>query len=134
MSSTEKIDRKLSHIADKGYAEMPIAEMQAIIRATMPDEAESERVWNPVAVAESLAQFAKLHGQSTGYVYVDRDRDLEANRTETAGVLAGGEFQRVPLDKVTLYILRTKSKGRHHAAWWPQIRFPSGRYAFAFAI
>jgi len=33
-------------------------------------------VWNQVAVGESLAQFATLREQSTGYVYVDRDRDL----------------------------------------------------------
>jgi hypothetical protein len=132
--STEKIDKKLANIADKSYAEMPIEDMQALIRLTMPDQTQSERVWNPVAVAESLAQFAKLHGHATGYVWLDRDRDLEATRRETAGVLAGGEFTNLPSDRIALYILRTKATRQKNAAWWPQIRFPDGRYAFAFAI
>ena len=84
-ASTDKINQKLANIANKGYAEMPIEDMQAIIRLTMPDQTQSERVWNPVAIAESLAEFAKLRGHATGYVYVDRDRDLGASRRETAG-------------------------------------------------
>jgi hypothetical protein len=133
-SSTEKINKKLEQVPNKGSAEMSIEDMQALIRLTMPDEKQSERVWNPVAVAESLAQFAKLSGHITGYVWVDRDRELDATRRETAGVLAGGEFANVPGDKIALYMLRTKAKGQKNAAWWPQIRFPDGQYAFAFAV
>ncbi len=133
-TSTEKIDKKLAHVASKGYAEVSIEDMQALIRLTMPDEKQAERVWNPVAVAESLAQFAKLHGHTSGYVWVDRDRELDATRRETAGVLAGGEFANVPGDKIALYILRTKANRQKNAAWWPQIRFPDGQYAFAFAV
>ena len=133
-TSTDKIDKKLANIASKGYVEMPIAEMQTLIGLTMQDESQSERVWNPAAVAESLAQFARLRGHSTGYVWVDRDRDLEATRPETAGILSGGEFRNVPSDKIALYILRTKANRQKNAAWWPQIRFPDGRYAFAFAV
>jgi Z1 domain-containing protein len=133
-TSTEKIDKKLAQVANKGYAEMSIEDMQALIRLTMPDESQSERVWNPVAVAESLAQFARLYGHTTGYVWVDRDRELDATRRETAGVLAGGEFANVPGDKIALYILRTKANRQKNAAWWPQIRFPDGQYAFAFAV
>jgi len=133
-TSTDKIDKTLANIANKHSMEMPIADMQTLIRLTMPDPTQSERVWNPVAVADSLAQFAKLHGHASGYVWVDRDRDLDATRRETAGVLAGGEFTNVPGDKIALYILRTKAVRRKNAAWWPQIRFPDGRYAFAFAV
>jgi hypothetical protein len=133
-TSTDKIDKKLASITNKNYVEMAIEDIQAIIRLTMPDQTQSERIWNPVAVAESLAEFAKLQGHATGYVYVDRDRDLEESRRETAGWLSGDEFRNTPLDKIVLYIARTKPKGRNHAAWWPQIRFPDGRYAFAFAI
>jgi hypothetical protein len=133
-TSTEKIDKKLANIANKDSAEMPIEDMQTLVRLTMPDPTQSERVWNPEAVAESLAQFAKLHGHTTGYVWVDRDRELEAHRRETAGILAGGEFTNVPRDKIALYILRTKANRQKNAAWWPQIRFPDGRYAFAFAV
>jgi hypothetical protein len=131
---TEKIDKKLAVVADKAYVEMSIEDMQLLIGSTRPDEKESEHVWNPVAVAQSLGQFAKLHKQARGYVYVDRDRELDASRRETAGILAGGEFRNVPGDKIALYMLRTKAFRGNNASWWPQIRFPDGRYAFAFAI
>lgn len=131
---TDKIDKKLAAIADKGYAEMSIEDIQSLISWTKPDEAESEHVWNPVAVAESLGQFAKLQNQTTGYVYADRNRAIDAKRAETAGVLTGGEYRNAPLDKVVLYMLRMKPSQGNNASWWPQIRFPDGRYAFAFAI
>jgi hypothetical protein len=133
-ASLKKLDEKLGRIYNKDSAEMSIEEMQALIRLTMPDPTQAERVWNPAAVAESLAQFAKLYGHKTGYVWVDRERELEANRRETAGILAGGEFTNVPRDKIALYMLRTKAGRQKSPAWWPQIRFPDGRYAFAFAI
>jgi hypothetical protein len=100
----------------------------------MPDQAESEFVWDPTAVAESIAQFAKLNNQTTGYVYVDRERDLKENRHETQGILTGGESSRVPRDKIALFLLRTKAGRGKHAAWWPQIKFPDGLYAFAFSV
>ena len=132
--STDKIDQKLHKVANKTYVEMSIEDMQSLLALTKPDESKSEHVWNPVAVAESLGQFAKIHKQETGYVYVDRDRGNDANRRETAGILTGGEIQNVPTDKIVLYILRMKANRGKHASWWPQIRFPDGRYAFAFAV
>jgi hypothetical protein len=113
---------------------MSIEDMQELIRWTMPDQTESEHVWNQVAISESLAQFAKLTGHKTGFVWVDRDRDLEKRRRETAGILAGGEYIKVPGDRIALYMLRTEAKAQKNAAWWPQVRFPDGRYAFAFAL
>lgn len=133
-TSTDKIDMKLDGLRDKHHTEAPIAELQALIALTMPDQRESERVWDAVAVAESLAQFAKLSQQSTGYIYIDRERGLIENRRETQGILEGGETARVPDDKITLFLLRTKASRGKNAAWWPQIRFPDGRYAFAFAV
>jgi len=133
-TSTDKIDKKLAALGDKAYIEMPIEDMQVLIGLTMSDQKASEHVWNTIAVGESLAQFAKLHGQATGYVYVDRDRDLKENRRETQGILTGGEVERVPGDKITLFLLRTKVDRGKTPAWWPQIRFPDGRYAFAFAV
>jgi hypothetical protein len=95
-----------------------------------------QRISGPIreVVSESLAQYAKLYKQDKGYVYVDRDRALVARRGETQGVLSGGEISNVQRDKVTLFMLRTEAKGGAYAAWWPQIRFPDGRYAFAFAV
>ncbi|MGE0277740.1 MAG: Z1 domain-containing protein [Nitrospiraceae bacterium] len=132
--STEKIDTMVSDCNNDQYVEVSIEYLQELIGLTMPDQRESERVWNPVAVGESLAQFARLHQQSKGYVYVDRERGLKENRRETQGILDGGEAARVPDDKITLFLLRTRADRGKHAAWWPQIRFPDGRYAFAFAV
>ncbi|HEY5047421.1 MAG TPA: Z1 domain-containing protein [Rhizomicrobium sp.] len=133
-ASTGKIDKLLTNIANKGFSEMSIGDLKSIIESTKPDESASERVWDSIAVGESLTQFSRLNKQSTGYVYVDRDRDLDANRRETAGILTGGEVGAVPGDKIALYMLRTKSGRGKEPSWWPQIRFPDGRYAFAFAI
>lgn len=132
--STNKIDKKLEGIENRNYKEMAIEDLRALITLTMPDQSQSERVWNPLAVGESLAQFAKLHGQKTGYVYVDRDRALKEKRRETQGIMTGGEAAKLPNDKVLLVMFRTESGRGANAAWWPQIRFPDGRYAFAFAI
>ena len=133
-ATTAKIDKKLAAVEDKSFIELPIADIQALISSTLPDQEFSERVWNPMAVAESVGQFAKLHGQATGLVYVDRNRGLKENRRETQGILDGGEAGTVPRGTITLFMLRTVAQGRHHPAWWPQIRFPDGRYAFAFAV
>src|SRR5262249_22227261 len=107
---------------------------KTLVELTMPDQSQSERVWDPVAIAESIAEFAKLYQQKTGYLYIDRDRGLNENRRETQGILAGGEAAKVPSDRITLFLLRTKSDRVRNAAWWPQIRFPDGRYAFAFTL
>lgn len=131
---TAKIDALLKGLPNKTGAELPIDVMKELIALTMPDEGHAEHVWDPVAVAESLVQFAKLHQHQTGFVYVDRDRDLEAKRAETAGILTGGEYKSVPQDRIVLFLLRTRAGSGKNAAWWPQIRFPDGGYAFAFAI
>jgi hypothetical protein len=133
-SFTAKIDDKVATIKDQSHVELPIEEIKELIALTKPDENESEYVWNPVAVGESLVQFAKLHNQKTGFVYVDRDRGLKERRRETQGILDGGEAGRVPQSRITLFLLRTRPDGKASAAWWPQIRFPDGRYAFAFSI
>lgn len=131
---TEKIDKKLAGLADKSVTELPIQDIQELIGWTRPDPSEAEHVWNSVAAAESLAQFVKLHKQTTGYLYIDRDRGLEQGRRETQGIIEGGEYRNVPDDKIGLFLLRTKAGRGKNPSWWPQIRFPDGRYAFAFAV
>lgn len=133
-AAMEKLDAKLAQMRDKSYALLPLQDLRALIELTRPDQRESERVWNPTAVAESVSQFATLRGQKDGYVYVDRERGLKENRRETQGILDGGEAATVPDDRVTLFLLRTRADRGRAAAWWPQIRFPKGRYAFAFAV
>jgi len=133
-TSTSLLDDLLSDIENKDYIELPLEKIREIIECTQPDQSQSERVWDPTAVAESITQFAKLRGQATGYVYVDRDRGLREKRRETQGILEGGESKNVPDDKLTVFILRTRPERGRTAAWWPQIRFPRGKYAFAFAV
>ncbi|MDB5804042.1 MAG: hypothetical protein JWN73_1364 [Betaproteobacteria bacterium] len=133
-ASTEKIDKKVADIANKNHRDISIEDLKEIVALTMPDQSVSEHVWNPIAVAESLIQYATISKQKIGYVYVDRERGLKESRRETQGVLEGGESKTVPSDKITLFLLRTKSEGNRNAVWWPQIRFPDGPYAFAFAV
>lgn len=132
--STSKIDKILDHVKDKEHISIKVSDIQELVSLTVPDQRRSERVWNPIAIAESIAQWAKLHGQESGYVYIDRERGLKENRRETQGILDGGEAGRVPDDRITLFLLRTKGDRHSQPAWWPQVRFPRGRYAFAFAI
>jgi hypothetical protein len=132
--NTVKLDKLLADIGDKEFAEFSIEDMQQLVRLTGPDPSQSEHVWDPLAVAEGLKQCADILKHEAGYVYVDRDRDLKERRRETQGVLSGGETGLVPGDRITIFMMRTKAFGKHQAAWWPQIRFPAGRYALAFAI
>jgi hypothetical protein len=131
---TAKLDKLLADIEDKNYEEFSIDVIEQLIRLTVPDPNQSERIWDPQAVAESLKQCSDILGLKSGYVFVDRERDLREPRRETQGVLSGGEAGTVPADRVTVFMMRTKPYGKHQAVWWPQIRFPAGRYALAFAI
>jgi hypothetical protein len=133
-ASTERLDKAVADVRNKNYVELPIEDLQKLVALTTPDQTQSERVWNPIAVAHSIAQFGFLHKHTTGFVYVDRDRGLKENRRETQGILEGGEARRVPSNRITLFLLRTTGAGVQSPGWWPQVRFPDGRYAFAFAV
>ena len=132
-AATAQIDALVAAIGERAHAELPLDTIQSIIRLTRPDPAASEFIWDADAVAGSIAQFAALRGMNSGYVYVARGRGLRQNRRETQGILDSGEAGAVPSDKLTLFLLRVEAEGQA-PAWWPQIRFPDGRYGFAFAI
>jgi len=134
VAQTQSLDEFLARVKDKQYVRMPLGEIRRLVELTRPDPGVSEHVWDPLAVAESITQFGLLRKQAEGYVYVDRDRGLNQSRRETQGILTSGEANAVPDDRLTLFILRTKLNATRAEAWWPQIRFPRGRYAFAFAI
>lgn len=129
-----EIDAILGDIPDGEFRELPIETIRRLIGLTCPDPEAAELVWDGLAIAESIGQCATLRNQATGFVYVDRDRDLVGRRRETQGILTGGEARLVPDTKPTLFMLRTVEKEGRKAAWWPQVRFPAGRYAFAFAV
>jgi hypothetical protein len=134
VQSTEQLNEILKDIPNKEFRAVELSTLREIIELTRPDDSQSERVWDPVAVAETITQFATLKNHTHGYVYVDRGRGLIEARRETQGVLSGGEVQTVPDDKLTLFLLRTRAEGGKREVWWPQIRFPNGRYGFAFAV
>lgn len=132
---TAKMDKLLADIHNKQYVEMSFAELQALIKLTLPDEQYAGHLWDSSIVAGSLGLLTEVHRENTGYVYVDRERGLKAIRTEGGqGILSSHESTIVPKDKFTLFLLRTKAEGQKNAAWWPQVRFPAGRYGIAFKI
>ena len=133
-SATQKINKLLQSVEDKTYTRVPLTNIRQLIELTMPDESASERIWDQIAVAESISEVSTVRNQADGYVYVDRNRGLKEARRETRGILSGGEADQVPDDRLTLFLLRTKAEKGLKEAWWPQIRFPKGKYAFAFAI
>jgi len=134
-SATAKIDKLVQDIPDKGVQEMSIEQLQELVKLTRPDVSLSEHVWDTAAVAASLGQLAKLKDHhKTGVVYVDRDRGLELARRETQGILTGGESSAVPPNKIALFMLRTTATDGKNPSWWPQVRFPSGNYGFAFSV
>lgn len=132
--STEQIDTLLVDVANKQWAEVTIEQVQKLIELTTPDEAVSEYIWNTNAIAGSVTQYSKIMNQHSAYVYVDRGRRLKESRRETQGILEGGEAKQVPTDKLTLFMLRIEMGTGQHDTWWPQVRFPAGRYALAFAV
>jgi hypothetical protein len=113
---TTKIDYLLRNVKDKQFGEMSVADMKSLVSCTRPDESQSEHVWNPIAVAESLEQFAKLNNHVAGYVYMRRDSDLRANRRETQGIMDSEDYRNVPRDKIQLFLLRTKPGREEHAS------------------
>jgi hypothetical protein len=129
-----KIDLLLNSCADKSVTNVSIEKLIELIRLTKPDEMSSERIWNPEAIELSLMQYAKLMKKSEAYLFVDRERGLEKSRRENQGILDGGEVSKVPTNEPALFMLRTKGNSKGCVAWWPQIRFPDGNYAFAFAV
>ncbi len=131
--ATKLIDDRLEKIRDKQYLAISLHELNEILLLTKSDPSFDEHLWVADALTEAVLQCAQLLNQNDAYVYVDRSRDLRESRRETQGVLSGGEAGAVPSDKVTLFMLRTAPYGPNRAAWWPQIRFPDGRYAVAFS-
>jgi Z1 domain len=133
-ATTTKIDLLLESISNKSYAEFPIEKVQELVRLPIPDASKAQHIWNTEAIVGSIEKYGTFTNQDAAIVYVDRDRGLDAARRETQGLLDGGELAKVPDDKLVLFMFRTKAKGSEEPVWWPQLRFPSGRYAFAFAV
>lgn len=134
IEQTAFIDDKVAPILNNTYTEICSDEAVRILALVQEDMTLAEGVWDKAAICESIRQYSSMFNQNEVYVYVDRDRGLNKARRESQGILEGGEANSVPADKVTIFLLRTASSNSQNASWWPQVRFPRGRYAFAFAI
>jgi hypothetical protein len=131
---TRGIDKLVEDIGDKKYKNVAIGSLLKLIDSCVPDPEEAEGVWDKEAITAALKELAKARESDNAYLYVDRNRDLRESRRESQGILTSGEAETVPTDLPTLFLLRTTDHGKSNAAWWPQVRFPAGPYAFAFAI
>jgi Z1 domain len=129
-----EIDRLVSEIPSRTYVEVPLDLLRSLIQLTSPDPEHAEQIWHTDAIVGSLRLIPDALGQTSGYLYVDRNRELLAKRRETQGILSGGESDDVPSDRTTLFLLGLRADSGRAATWWPQLRFPKGRYAFSFNI
>jgi hypothetical protein len=132
--NVRKLDKLTEDIPDKKFKVVKVNEAIEMIQLCIPDETKSEGVWDVEAIAASLHELRTIIGKDSVRVYVDRDRNLNADRRETQGNLSGGEITAVPGDLPRLFLLRTKAGGASISAWWPEMHFPEGAYAFAFAV
>ncbi len=129
-----QLSRKVQAIADRTYDSVPLTDIRDLILLTQPDPSKSELVWNQRAIAETVVQWGKLSGATDAYVYVARGRGLKQDRRETQGILDSGEAGLVPDDRLTLFLIQNAANVVAEGEWWPQLRFPKGRYGFAFSI
>ena len=133
-SATGKIDKKLEHIPDKQYREIPMAEIIDLVSTTMPDSKESERVWDSVAVAESIRHFADAQKLQTGYVFVDRDPVWRGTAVKPKESFPAAKPVWFRATKSRYLYSESKPKAAGAKRGGREIRFPDGQYAFAFAI
>jgi Z1 domain len=134
IKTTSQIDTMLAKIADKSYEKLDVAVLLDLLALVRPDDSRSLKIWNSGIILEAASEYSKICNKDKCYIYVDRGRALKEDRRETRGILDGGESKRTPDNLITLFMLRTLPKGSENAAWWPQLRFPSGQYGFAFAV
>ncbi len=137
-SSTSIIDDLVRGIQNKSYVDVDLKMAITILNLCAADPEKSQGIWDVEAVTTALTELERVNkekGAQTGIrIYVSRDRKLEADRRETQGNLDGGEVRTVPDDLPRLFLLRTAGNGNEQAVWWPEIHFPPGAYAFAFAV
>lgn len=131
-AATAKIDQILRMVPNRQMKDFPVPRMAEIVELVESAQTGAEHIWNPIAVAGALRQVERALGHKIGTIYVDRDRALEKDRRETQGILTGAEARALPKDRVSLALTRNASGGQ--PAWWPQVRFPDGSYALAFAL
>ncbi len=132
--ATARIDKLVAPYASKTVSEIPITLLQDILSECMPDQQYAQRVWDTTAILGSVRECGNLLGHARGYLWLDRDRGLSGPRRETQGILDSAEYKLIPRDKPALCLLRVLGNSADTPAWWPEMRFPDGRYAFAFSI
>lgn len=135
-AQTRAIDKLLGKHAGSAppVATIKHAELLDLLKNIKIDPTDGAYLWNLDAIVAALTQLEKIFGSDEAYLVVRRDRDLQQSRAETQGFLSGGEDALAPKDRVTLFMYRLKKSGAKEEAWWAQLRFPGGNYAFAFPL
>lgn len=106
----------------------------ALMRHCEPDATVGTYLWDMKAFRAALIQLEQNLGSDEAYLVIRRSRALAATRTETQGIISGGEERLAPTDRPTLFLYRMDAVGARSACWWPQLRFPTGTYVFSFAL
>jgi hypothetical protein len=110
------------------------SEVLELLKHCKVDPNEGAYLWDLDAITSALAQLEKINGTDEAHLIIRRNRDLKAKRAETRGIISGGEGDLAAKNRVTLFMYRVNRAGSKVEVWWPQLRFPEGGYAFAFAL
>lgn len=134
VKARDKIDALLASRPSGSVTDISVAEAKQLLGLVREDTSAGQFIWDTEAIVGSIEQLAALTKTKDIVLLVDRDRDLSSSRRETAGILSGGEIGLIGTARTALVMYRTKGTKGREAAWWPQVRFASGAFAFAFAV
>jgi hypothetical protein len=128
------LDERLALVKDEEKLEITITDAIQILERCVSDASRSHKLWNLKTLTAALETIRHRFGDKA-YVVVKRGMQAKADRRETQGIITGkGEADLAPLDAPTLFLHRQDKSGQLEEVWWPQLRFPDGNYALAFAF
>lgn len=133
--NTEWIDNQLSSFTGgEPGQETTIDRIIELIERCQADPESRIELWNIKTLKSALEKIKTIHGNKA-YLVVRKNRNLNARRRETQGILDSGEDDLAPRDAPTLFMYRQNANNRAEIAiWWPQLRFPEGNYVLAFSF
>ena len=136
-SSTRKIDAALSKYQTKTNNAVNHRIIGNLISLIETDKEKPSLLWNKKRLQVVLNGLKTKFGDKASLVVIHRQgQGIQNPRRETQGILSGGEKDLGSNDKLTLFMIRqpkiTMSSTEMSEVWWPQIRFPDGRYFLAF--
>jgi hypothetical protein len=136
VKNTEYLDNALRKFDNENiFYEVKIDFIREMIKYCPTDSKENSKLWNLEAL-DSALETIKSQSGDRAYLVVKRSRDIKQRRNETQGILSGGEERLAPKDALTLFIYRQNAIPQRDEidVWWPQLRFPQGRYVLSFSF